>query len=168
LTEILQLGILESKALELVLDALSLALLDLDLPNLDVPLLQRLYHRLLLARTQQQQRLALRLVSRRPPNSMDVRVRVFRAVDLDDPVDGGEVETSGGNVGGEEAAGRGSGEAVEDIESFRLLLLTVQLEKRHSWVELAEGFVDEADLPIQSIRQKASVHQHDDRARASE
>lgn len=50
LAKVLQLGILEGETLQLVLDALSLALFDLDLGDLDVPLLERLDHRFLFAR----------------------------------------------------------------------------------------------------------------------
>lgn len=77
---------------------------------------------------------------------MDVRICVLRTVDLDDPVDGREIETSSGHVGSEETAGGRGCEAMEDVESFRLLLLAMEFEKRDTGMKLAEGFVDEADL----------------------
>jgi len=77
---------------------------------------------------------------------MDVGIGVLGTVELNDPVDGREVETSSGDVGGEEAAGGRGGETVEDVESLGLLLFAVEFEERDSWVEFAEGLVDESNL----------------------
>ena len=52
---------------------------------------------------------------------MDVRRRVFWAVHLKDPVDGGEVQPSGCDVCGEEDHGLGLAKLVEDSHSLHLM-----------------------------------------------
>ena len=90
----LDLGELESGALKLTPDRLLLLLVRLDLVDLDLLGRESSQHAFLLARQQEQERLALGLISGRATDAVDVRVDVFWCVDLDYPVDGGKVETT--------------------------------------------------------------------------
>jgi hypothetical protein len=147
LAEVLELGVLEGKRLELVADRLRLGRPDLDrLDALDALLLELGEHAGLLRGQDEQERLALGLVAGRPADAVDVRLAVLGHVELDDPVDRGEVEPAGGNVGRKQAAGRRRRKLLEDRQPLRLLLLAVQLEQGRAGMELAEGLVNEADL----------------------
>ncbi|ROW04499.1 hypothetical protein VMCG_05026 [Cytospora schulzeri] len=57
-----------------------------------------LQHAFLLARIQEEHSASLALVSRCSSDSVDVRIRIFGAVDLDNPVDSREINTSSNNV----------------------------------------------------------------------
>lgn len=146
LSQELDLGVLKRGRLELRLDALLLLVVGLDLANLDLLGLQPLDHALLLARQQEQERLALGLVTSCPSDAMDVRLDVLGTVNLHDPVDGREVETASGDVGGEEDRVLGRDEALVDLEALSLLLLAVHVEEGDSRTEMTEVLVDEANL----------------------
>lgn len=146
LSQELDLGVLERRRLKLRLDALLLLVVGLDLANLDLLGLQPLDHALLLARQQEQERLALGLVAGCPSNAVDVRLDVLGAIDLYNPVDGREVESASGDVGGEEDRVLGRDEALVDLETLSLLLLAVHVEEGNSRTEMTEVLVDEANL----------------------
>lgn len=125
LPEILDLRILEREALQLILDALHLRLLELDALDLDTLARERGHHALLLARAQKQQALASALVARRAADAVYVRLRILGRVDLHDPVDGRKVEPTRGDVGRDEHRVLGRGELLEDLEALVLLLLAM-------------------------------------------
>ena len=69
---------------------------------------------------------------------MDVVARVVGGVVLDDPVDGGDVEAAGCDVGAEEGTLGGVAEFEEGVGAFLLLLLAVQVQHRE--VDVVEQF----------------------------
>jgi hypothetical protein len=142
----LDLRVLERRTLQLTPNRLLLLVVRLDLVHLHLLRLQPLHHPLLLTRQQEQQRLALRLIPRRSTDAVDVRVDVFRRIELDDPVDGGEVETASGDVGGEEDGVFRGKEALVDFEALHLLLLAVHVHEGYTRSHVTEVLVDEADL----------------------
>jgi hypothetical protein len=83
---------------------------------------------------------------------MDVRIDVFRRIELNDPIDGGEVETASGDVGGEEDGVFRGEEALVDFESLHLLLLAVHVHEGNTRTHVAEVFVDESDLRAEQVR----------------
>ena len=85
---------------------------------------------------------------------MDVRLRVLGRVELEDPVDGREVEAARGDVRGEEHGVLHRREALERREARHLLLLAVEVQERHAGVHLAERLEREADL-------LAARHEHE-------
>lgn len=72
------------------------------------------------------------------PYAVDVVARVVGGVVLDDPVDGGDVEAAGGDVGAEEGPLGGVAEFEEGVGAFLLLLLAVQVQ--HGEVDVVEQF----------------------------
>ncbi|GJC78321.1 hypothetical protein ColLi_01159 [Colletotrichum liriopes] len=146
LAEVLEIRVLEAHALQLVRDALLLALFDGNLLDGHLLRLEALEHARLLTGVHEQHRLAVPLVSRRPADAVDVGVGVFGAVDLDDPVDGGEVDTARDNVGGEQTRVVGVGESLRDLHPLELLLLAQQVEQRDTRLQVPHAFVGEADL----------------------
>lgn len=86
---------------------------------------------------------------------MDVHVDVFRAVELDDPVYGREVEPAGGDVGAYEEGVFCGRETLKDVETGRLFLFPVEVEEGETRVEFTECFKDESDL-------RASARTRDD------
>lgn len=125
LTEVLDLWIPERKRLHLLTQLAQLALRNLLLLNDDPLVLPPGSHALLLARQEETQALALGLVTRRPADTVDVHVDVFRAIELNHPVDRGEIEPARGNVGTDQEGVFGRGEALENVETGRLFLLAV-------------------------------------------
>jgi hypothetical protein len=77
---------------------------------------------------------------------MDIRIHVFGTIELDDPVDFGKVEASGGDIGGKENGVLGGDEAGIDFEPLRLLLLAVQVQQRYTRPEMAERLKDVPNL----------------------
>ncbi|KAJ0161195.1 hypothetical protein CTA2_6617, partial [Colletotrichum tanaceti] len=146
LAEVLEVRVLEAHALQLVRDALLLALLDGDLVDGHLLGLEALEHAGLLAGLEEEHGLAVALVAGRAADAVDVRVGVLGAVDLDDPVDGGEVDTAGDDVGGEQARVVGVGEALRDLHALQLLLLAEQVQQRDAGLQVAHALVGEADL----------------------
>ena len=59
---------------------------------------------------------------------MDVGLNVLGAVELNDPINLGEVHTSGGDIGGEQNSVLFLHELKEDGCSFVLVLLTMELK----------------------------------------
>jgi hypothetical protein len=129
LTQVLDLGLSERKVLHLLLEISHLASLDLDFLDRDSLFLPPRRHSFLLTGAQEAQRLAFGLVSRRSAHTVDVRVDVVGTVELDHPVDRGEVETSGCNVGTDQQGGFRGGKPGKDIESCGLLLLAVEVHQ---------------------------------------
>ncbi len=119
----LDLRLLEGEGLQLVLDALRLALLGLDASDGDVFGGERLEHALLFARKHKEQTVALGGVAGGSSDTVDVGVDVFGHVELDDPVDGGEVETTCGNVGGKEHGMLRLGELRKDLQRLACFCL---------------------------------------------
>lgn len=58
---------------------------------------------------------------------MDVSLDVLGAVDLDDPIDGREVETSCGDISREEDRVFGGEESLVDLETLGLFLFAVHV-----------------------------------------
>lgn len=56
---------------------------------------------------------------------MNVITRIIGRVELDDPVDLGDIKSTGGDIGTEEVAGRSVTELEEGIGSLLLLLLAL-------------------------------------------
>jgi hypothetical protein len=83
---------------------------------------------------------------------MDVRIDIIRAIELDDPVDGREIETARSNVGTDEERGFRRRETLENVEPGRLFLLSVEVEQGQTGVETTERLKDEADLRRQLLR----------------
>lgn len=79
----------------------------------------------LLARQQEQQTLARLAGSGGPSDSVDVVTRIIRRIELDDPVDFGNVEASSGDICAEEVACRGVAEFEEGVGTLLLLLLAL-------------------------------------------
>lgn len=146
LSEILDLGLLERKALHLLVELAHLALLDLDPLDVDALVGPAGLHALFLGRAEDTQTLALALVTRGTADTVNVRVDVVGAVELDDPVDSGEVETTGGNIGTDQKRRVGARELLEDAHTRRLLLLAVQVHEGETRVETTESLKDEAHL----------------------
>ncbi|GJD00511.1 hypothetical protein ColKHC_09336 [Colletotrichum higginsianum] len=146
LAEVLEVRVLEAHALQLVRDALLLALLDGDLVDGHLLGLEALEHAGLLAGLKEKHGLAVALVAGRTTDAVDVRVGVLGAVDLDDPVDGGEVDTAGDDVGGEQARVVGIGKAFRDLHALQLLLLAEEVQQRDTGLQVAHALVGEADL----------------------
>lgn len=71
-------------------------------------------------------------------DAVDVVAGVVGGVVLDDPVDGGDVEAAGGDVGAEEGPLGGVAEFEEGVGAFLLLLLAVEVE--HGEVDVVEEF----------------------------
>jgi hypothetical protein len=59
-------------------------------------------------------------------HAVNVIARIVRGVELDDPVDLGDVETAGGDVGAEKDAGGSVAKLEEGVGSLLLLLLALQ------------------------------------------
>ncbi|CCF42315.1 hypothetical protein CH063_12353 [Colletotrichum higginsianum] len=108
--------------------------------------LTALEHAGLLAGLKEKHGLAVALVAGRTTDAVDVRVGVLGAVDLDDPVDGGEVDTAGDDVGGEQARVVGIGKAFRDLHALQLLLLAEEVQQRDTGLQVAHALVGEADL----------------------
>lgn len=102
LTKVLDLGLLKRKILHRLLQVAHLALLNLYSLDLDHFLSPSGLHSLLLARAENSQSCTRTLVPRCTSNPMDVGVDIVRAVMLDNPVYGREVETTSCNVGTDE------------------------------------------------------------------
>lgn len=146
LSQKLDLGELESGALELTPDRLLLLLVRLDLVDLNLLGRESSQHTFLLARQQEQERLALGLIPGRTTDAVDVGVDIFRCVDLDDPVDGREVESARGDIGGEHDGVFRGEETLIDLEPLHLLLLAVHVHEGYTGPHMPEVLVDEADL----------------------
>ncbi|KAF3803857.1 ATP-dependent RNA helicase DBP4 [Colletotrichum gloeosporioides] len=146
LAEVLEVWVLEAHALQLVRDALLLALLDGDLVDRHLLGFEALEHSGLLAGVEEEHGLAVAFVAGRAADAVDVGVGVLGAVDLDDPVDGGEVDAAGDDVGGEEAGVVRLGEAFRDLHALQLLLLAEEVEEGDTGLQVSEGLVglDEA------------------------
>lgn len=69
---------------------------------------------------------------------MNVVTGIIGRVELDDPVDLGDVETAGGDVRAEEDAGGGVAELEEGVGALLLLLLTLLTRVERSKVSLKE------------------------------
>ena len=77
---------------------------------------------------------------------MDVRVRVFWAIDLDDPVNCGEVDTTSRDVSTEKHSMLLLNKLEVDGRALVLVLLTVQLKQVLRNFQGLEGLVGEAHL----------------------
>lgn len=77
---------------------------------------------------------------------MDVGVDVLGAVELHDPVDGGEVDAARGDVCAEEGRVLALHELEVDGSALGLLLTAVQLEDLGAGLQTLEGFVGETHL----------------------
>ena len=84
-----------------------------------------------LAREQEQQTLSVLAGTRRTTDAVNVVARIIRGVELDDPVDFGDVEAPRGNVCAEQDPGRRVAELEERVGSLLLLLLAVEVENGH-------------------------------------
>ena len=94
---------------------------------------------MLLAWVQEQDGSAVAIVPRRPPDSVDVRVGVLRAINLDNPVDGGEVDAASNYIGCEEAGMLGDGKPPCDLQSGALLLPSVEIQEGDARLQMPEG-----------------------------
>ena len=146
LGEVLEVGVLEAHVLDLVLDALALLLADVDPLDGDPALLQAPQHRGLLTGVQEQHRLPVLVVPRRPPHPVDVRVHVLGAIHLADPVHGREVHAARHHVRGEQAGVLGGREARRDLEPRHLLLPPVQVQQLDAGLQVPQAFVRETHL----------------------
>jgi hypothetical protein len=99
LTEILDLWLSECEILHLLLQITHLAVLDLDLFDIDALLTPSLCHSFLLGWAEEKKSFAFRLISSGTPDSVNVGVDVFRCVELNDPVYCWEIESTGGYIG---------------------------------------------------------------------
>ena len=86
------------------------------------------------------------LIPRRASYTVNVRIRVFRGVNLDDPVDRREVESTRGDIGCEERSVLCLGEASVGGEASSLLLFSVKVQKWDTGMKFAESLEDESDL----------------------
>ena len=146
LCEVLELRVVERKRLDLVLHALHLGHARLDGQDRHLDVQERLEHALLLARQEEQEALAVRLVACGAADAVDVRVRAVRRVHLDDPVHRREVEPACSNVCGEECGVLAPGIVAEDLEPPHLFLLAVERHERHTGPQLAEHLVHKLHL----------------------
>ncbi len=89
LSEIFNLWLLEREVLELLFDALCLALLDLYLFRFNLLLSKCIQHARFLARTQQNKCMSLALVPRSSSNPVDICICVLGSVNLENPVHSG-------------------------------------------------------------------------------
>jgi len=69
-------------------------------------------------------------------NTVNVVSGVVRGVELDDPVDGGNIETTGGHIGADQGSSLCVAEFEESVGALLLLLLAVQVE--HWEVDVVE------------------------------
>lgn len=134
MSEILDVRISERKRLHLLCQRAQFAIWDLLSFDNNPLLLPPLPHSFLLTRQQETQALALGLVSSCSANTVNVHVDIFRAVELDDPVYGGKIETTRGNVGTDEKSVFGRGESLEDVETSGLLLFAVKMQEGETWM----------------------------------
>ena len=146
LTQVLDLGISECKALHLLFEVAHLALFNLDRLDFQPFLLPPFLHAFLLGRQEEHQPLTLSHISRCPAHPMNIGLDIFRAVQLEDPVDRGEIQTARRDVGADEQGDRRRGELLKDVQAGGLLLLAVKVHERQTWVQPTEGFEDEPDL----------------------
>ena len=83
-------------------------------------------HKLHIALPNQRHRITAPARTRRPSNTVHVVIRIARDVEVDDQRDGGDIETTRGDVRGDEDAGCGRAEAGEVGGSLGLREETVQ------------------------------------------
>jgi hypothetical protein len=76
----------------------------------------------LFARQEEQQALPTLARSGSPSDSVNVIARIIGRVELDDPVDLGDIESTSGDVGTEKVAGRSVAKLEECVGSLLLLL----------------------------------------------
>lgn len=95
---------------------------------------------------QQHESIALRLVSSCTADSVDVRADVLGAVELDHPVDSGEIDSSSRNIGAEEHGLPFFYKLKVDSGTLVLVLLSMQLEQVRGQLERLEGEVGESHL----------------------
>ena len=99
--QVLDIGILETKILELIRDTLLLLLADVRPFDGDLFLLQLLQHTLLFARVKEHNCVSCALEASCATHTMDVSINILGRIDLDDPVDCRKVYTSSNNIGRE-------------------------------------------------------------------
>jgi hypothetical protein len=87
LSKIFNLWVLESEALELILDAHDHFVFELDFLDGNVFVEKKRNHGRLLTRRHEQKALALALITRSSAHTVDVRVRIFRGIHLYYPID---------------------------------------------------------------------------------
>ena len=157
LREMLEFGVLEQEGLELGGGVLDFGIACLDIGDGHVRVAEGREHALLFARQHEEQGFAVGMVSSRATDAVNVRVAALWRIDLDDPVDGGEVESAGGDVGREQRCMLTPPEVVKDLEAPNLLLLAVQGHERQAGAQLAEHLVHELHLATRA-------HKHQDLA----
>jgi hypothetical protein len=90
-----------------------------------------------LVRLQEHQTLALAVsTSCGTTNTVNVVSGVIRGVELDNPVDGGNIETTGGHIGTDQGSSLCVAEFEESVGALLLLLLAVQV--KHWEVDVVE------------------------------
>lgn len=90
--------------------------------------------------------ISLGLVSSCPSYSVDVGVRVLGAINLDDPIDGGEIDTTGRDIRTEKHGVLFLNKLEVDGRSFVLVLLSVQFKQVLGYFEGLECLVSETYL----------------------
>lgn len=77
---------------------------------------------------------------------MDVGISLVGNVELEDPIDHGEIESPCCNVGAEQHSVSLLAKGEVDGHAFLLLLVALQFVQRTAQLELPQGFVQETDL----------------------
>ena len=120
--------VLANQLLQLALDIQDLALGEVVFHHRDLGGLE-MGEETQLVRLEEQQRAALGVVTTRgTTDAVDVVAGIIGRVELDDPVDSGDVETTSRNVRADEGALGGVAELEEGVGALLLLLLAVEIE----------------------------------------
>ena len=146
LREVLKLLVLHAECFQVLLHRQRAFRVELHPLDRDLGPSQQVHHRLLLRGLEQQQGLARLLVPRGPPDTVEVRLHVLGAVDLEDPVHCREVQPSGGQVGGEEHGALLLAKVKVHGHALLLLDLAVEGEEGDPRAELSERLEHETDL----------------------
>lgn len=128
ITNLVEVVVLANELLQLRLDIDNLALRELELDNGNTGLLQVL-EETNLGGLEEEQTLALGVgTTGSSSDTVNVVTGVIRGIELDDPVDGGDIETTSSNVGTDQSTLLGVTELEESVGALLLLLLSVQLQ----------------------------------------
>ena len=130
--------VLADQLLQLALDVEDLALGEVVFDHGDLGGLE-MGEEAQLVGLEEQERATLGVVATRgTADAVDVVAGIIRRIELDDPVDGGNVEATGGNVRADEGALGGVAELEEGVGALLLLLLAVEIE--HLEIDVLQEF----------------------------
>lgn len=124
-TDLVQIVVLSNELLQLGLDIHNLRLGELELNDGDTRLLEVLQEANL-GRLQEHQTATLAIgTTSGTTDTVNVVTGVIRGIELDDPVDGRDIETTGSNVSTDQGTLTSIAELEESVGSLLLLLLAV-------------------------------------------